>query len=614
MKTISKKKRAVKIATEIKPLVTPATVMEGAAYEHVPIANIEVSPLNYRKYFDQKALEDFAQELAAHGILSPLLLRPAPSGGYELVAGERRFRAAKIAGIVNLPALIRELSDELVIELQLAENLQREDPHPLHEAQAVSRMQQTGKTIEEIAARLGKSKGFVYSRIKLSGLIEIMQDIFLANKITVNEAYQVARLSPDSQYEFYEEYCTDWQDNDFEFPGSYAIDRFRYDLTRAPFDIKDKTLVAEKGACTNCPLNSATLKTLFPEMAKESVCSGRECYLNKCRQHYARQIIDAAEKLSPQALVYTNSRFFEEVFPIVDSIENLRELPRYSKWGIHEIQAPTPPDKDDYMETDEQNGYFNEESYMIALDEYNSELEDYHKYINDGIALSGLLITENSMRFILFCPHGQQQNGAHSGNTQVTAKKVQEAIKEGTITVEMLDAEIERINGRESRSQELDQEKVQLQMHSQFLERFSNLEHNTEMTAADHVAVRLIVFQSLDYHVRHDVEHALGLDGDSLGKDHFFETLSGLTDAQFAYMVRTALAGNASSNKPGNINAWCLTSVAEAAGLDVEAIRQAQQQIAQERQERVAERIKEMEKRRQKLMKVKALEQPQAAA
>jgi ParB/RepB/Spo0J family partition protein len=612
MKTIAKKKVAVKTAHEAKPLPVISVAAEGTDFPQIPLKDIVVSPLNYRKYFDPKALEEFAVNLATYGVISPVMLRPVPSGSYELIVGERRYRGALIAGLQAIPAIIKELSDELVNEIQLSENLQRENPHPFHEAQAVSRMQQTGKSVEEIAARLGKSKTFVYSRIKLSGLIEPLQDIFLADKATIQEAYDVATLSPQSQYDFYEEYCTDWQDEDFEFPGKYAVNRFRYDLTRAPFDTKDKKLVAEKGACTNCPLNSATLKTLFPDMAKEAVCSGAECYHNKCQAYYTRQITQAAEQLPPQALVYANSSFFDEVAPIIESLENLKDLPRYTKWTVQELKAPTPPDKADYTGEGEEAASFDDEAYTEALNVYNSELDEYQAMINSGQTLSGLLITDKGVRLILFALQTSATSGGQ--HEQVTAKDVQAAIKDGTITAAMIEAEIERLNARETRYQEIDREKVQAEIHRQFLERLGLPDTEQTLTAADMVAVRLIVFQSLGYTFKNQVAEALGLDDGHLSQEAFFSSFANLTDAQFAYMLRMALAGNPDSKNPGRINGWCLASVAEAAGLDLEAIKTTQQETSDSRSERLQQRIKDLEKRKAKLDQVKLLQGTQAAA
>ena len=105
-----------------------AILLKDAEYKHVKTEDIDFSPLNYRKYISEEALQQFAQELKQHGIISALTLRPLSSNRYELVAGERRLRAARLAGLTLVPAAIVTLTDEQVIEIQLAENLQREDP------------------------------------------------------------------------------------------------------------------------------------------------------------------------------------------------------------------------------------------------------------------------------------------------------------------------------------------------------------------------------------------------------------------------------------------------------------------------------------------------------
>ena len=327
-------------------------------FKEIELTAIDISPLNYRRSFDVQALEDFALELAVHGVIAPVTLRPMPTGRYELVVGERRFRASRIASLPTIPAMIRELTDEQVIEIQLSENLQREDPHPLYESHGIMLMQQAGKSIGEISARLGKSKAFVYGRIKLAGLISVIKDIFLANKMSMQQALDIASLSPQSQNDFYEEHCTDWQDDDFDMPGDYAINRFRYDLNRAPFDIKDKKLIAEKGACTNCPLNSATLITLFPEMAKEAVCSGKQCYQSKCSSHWENMIREAVLQLPPQALLFSNGNFSSQVAPVLDSIEEIKDLPRYNKWEVSVITAPLAPQRQDYNLSDDETEDF----------------------------------------------------------------------------------------------------------------------------------------------------------------------------------------------------------------------------------------------------------------
>jgi ParB family chromosome partitioning protein len=247
-------------------------VTNGGEYKELPIYKIDYSPFNYRKLFSEKDLESFAAEILLHGIISPLTVRQLPSGNYELVAGERRLRAATIAGIVVVPVVVKEYTDEQVREIQLAENLQRENPHPLHEAFAIGQMQASGKKIDEISARLGKSKQFIYTRIKLLSLIEAIQEMFLNDAINLQEAVEIASLSAESQIEFFQSYCRDWKKRkNFEITNlDHKLDQFKYDLKKAPFKTSDKKLVPGAGSCTTCAFNTATLKSLFPEFAKQA--------------------------------------------------------------------------------------------------------------------------------------------------------------------------------------------------------------------------------------------------------------------------------------------------------------------------------------------------------
>lgn len=572
-----------------------------ASPQVLPVEQIAFSPLNYRKYFDQKALEAFASEMALHGVLSPLLVRPAANGGYELVAGERRLRAAKIAGIAQVPAMIRELTDSQVTELQLSENLQRENPHPLHESQAVLMLQNSGLTIDKIASRLGKSKTFVFSRIKLAGLIEVLQQVFLANKITINEAFEIARLAPDSQYELYEQYCTNWEDEDFELDNiSYIIRRFKYDLQQAPFDIKDKTLNPEMGACSRCPFNSATIRTLFPELSKEAVCSNTACYNTKCSVHLGKQISEAVAQMKPQALVYS-AQWSTDTETLINSMPEIAGLPRFYRWDVSPVSAPEPPEQEDYTETEEEEGheYFNGEGYEQAMTEYHTDLDAFNAAIHDGDIRTAIHIKDASVSFMLFTETKKQHNNAP---VTVTAKDVQAAIKSGAATPELLDAEISRIQQREARFQELDCEKVQAKIHEEFFEQFSNPENNVGLTYADKMAVRLIVYQSLNYSVRHRVDEVLFKDIEQpLSKEQFSRSLQSLTDQQFSYLIRMAVAANPDSKSPNYITGWCLYEMAQAAGLDVVSIEAGQQTIATERKGKAGARIKDLEHRKEQM-------------
>lgn len=135
------------------------------------ITEIEPNKAQPRKQFDDGALSDLAASIAQHGILQPLLVRPLTDGGYQLVAGERRWRAARMAGLTEVPVVVRELSDREAAELALIENLQRQDLNPMEEALGYrTLMEQYGLTQEETAKAVNKSRPAVANALRLLNL------------------------------------------------------------------------------------------------------------------------------------------------------------------------------------------------------------------------------------------------------------------------------------------------------------------------------------------------------------------------------------------------------------------------------------------------------------
>lgn len=139
--------------------------------------------------FNEQALSELADSISQHGILQPLLVRPIPGGGYQIVAGERRWRAARMAGLSEVPAVVRELTDEQVTELALIENLQREDLNPLEEARGYqSLMGSYSMTQDDVAKTVGKSRPAVTNALRLLSLPKDLQGLVSEGKISAGHA------------------------------------------------------------------------------------------------------------------------------------------------------------------------------------------------------------------------------------------------------------------------------------------------------------------------------------------------------------------------------------------------------------------------------------------
>lgn len=592
LKRTFSKRRATQQVTPAAPL----TALQFGEGEQVSlqVSEIAFSPLNYRKLYSHKALEDFSVELAVHGIISPLTVRKLPSGCYELVAGERRLRAAAMAGITEVPVVVKDLTDEQVTETQLAENMQRENPHPLHEAQGIALMQTAGYTIDEIALRLGKSKPFIYNRIKLSELIEPMQEVFINDVLGIQDAVQIASLSVESQQEIFDNYCADWQSRNNRISNlQYAISKFRYDLKNAPFNTRNKSLVAEVGACTGCPFNSASFKTLFPELAKEAVCSNKGCFKNKCLAQAEVNIRKAIKEVQPDALLVSAHTPSEHKI-VIDSLPETAGLPEYSYYDVKTYHAPEMPEEKTYTLTKNGKTKFDKKGFNAAMQEYNDNTADYCLKYENTENLKGLFVYGGNVKILLFNPTAK---GEPIGQQKkVTAKEVQEAIKSGTVTPELLEGEVQRIESKEVRSKEIDTEKVQFQIYQQFREGLKETKAEDMPTTVDLTAARLVIYQSLDWQHRKLADTALFGD-QPMEKEAMYAALENLTEQQYAYLIRLAVGGKSESQYPSNVTGYCLYQVAAAAGMDVAAIEEAQAAKRSEREAKINPRIADLKKR-----------------
>ncbi len=166
-------------------------------YEMVPLDRIKPNPLQPRKTFDDEGLEELAASILEHGVVQPVVVRPCP-GGYELVVGERRWRAALKAGVSSIPAVVRDTSDPQALEVALIENLHREDLNAIEEAGAYRQlMEDFGLTQEELSQRLGKSRPAISNTLRLLQLPLEIQAAVVAGELSAGHARSLLALQGD---------------------------------------------------------------------------------------------------------------------------------------------------------------------------------------------------------------------------------------------------------------------------------------------------------------------------------------------------------------------------------------------------------------------------------
>ena len=289
------------------PEPVPAVVM-------LPVGQIVKSPTNPRKHFSEAALQELATSIEAQGVLQPILVRqwevgmslPPKKvfgdmiGVHEIVAGERRWRAATLAGLAEIPAIVRTLTDVQVLEIQVIENLQREDVHPLEEAEGYERlMKEAGYTADTLGEKVGKSRGYIYARLKLLALAPAARELFYDGKLTASTALLIARI-PGAQLQLKaaaEITKPDWKGElpSYRSAAQTIQNSYCLDLDRASFKPADAKLVPDAGSCTDCPKRSGNDRVLFADIEDENVCTDPPCFDNKRETNYLR-LREIAEK------------------------------------------------------------------------------------------------------------------------------------------------------------------------------------------------------------------------------------------------------------------------------------------------------------------------------
>jgi len=162
---------------------------------NIPVAQIEPNPEQPRLSFDETSLQELAASIREHGVLQPILVRPLDAGGYQLIAGERRWRASQAAGRATIPALVEEIDDDTALEISIIENLQREDLSPLDEAAMYDRMvREHGYSVRKLAQKLGKDKGYLENRLRLADAPPEVRELVSLRKDTLSHAYELMKV------------------------------------------------------------------------------------------------------------------------------------------------------------------------------------------------------------------------------------------------------------------------------------------------------------------------------------------------------------------------------------------------------------------------------------
>jgi len=185
------------LSPAIVSLLSNDAPQKAGVIRHIPLGRVEPNPEQPRVTFVQETIDELAASIGERGVLQPILVRPFGPNRFQIVAGERRWRASKIAGLETIPALVEDIDDETALEIAIIENLQREDLSPLDEAAMYDRMiREHGYSIRKLAEKLGKDKGYLENRLRLADAPAEVRELVSLRKDTLSHAYELLKI-PD---------------------------------------------------------------------------------------------------------------------------------------------------------------------------------------------------------------------------------------------------------------------------------------------------------------------------------------------------------------------------------------------------------------------------------
>lgn len=328
----------------------------------VALADIQPSNYNPRKNFDETSLAELAESIRQQGVLQPIGVRPIEDNRFEIVFGERRYRASQMAGLEEISAIVMDISDEVAEEMAITENLQRKDVTPIEEANAYQMLIDSGRhDVQSLAVQFGKNESYIRTRLKFVSLIPEIAELLEADELTLSVAAEICRYGEDIQREVYDKhlkengYCNSWRGMNASDVARNIERQYTTDLDRYAFD---KTL------CLSCPHNTNNM-LLFCEGGCGN-CANRSCLAEMNTLYLVEKAMQMLAEHSTASLAHRthnyNEAAVEHLIALGYEVENLDAYPNeYPK-------TPIAPKKDDYDTPEE---------YEEAEKEYGEEMNDY---------------------------------------------------------------------------------------------------------------------------------------------------------------------------------------------------------------------------------------------
>ncbi len=507
---------------------------------NLPLESIEASTTNriFRRpsEISDEALSELAASIMQYGVIQAILVRPHPEkeNTYQLVCGERRYRASLLAGKTQIPAQVREVTDEEALEIQAIENIERENIHPLNEAKGYRIMLENNKNIStsELARRFSKSETYILQRLKLNDLVREFKKDFYEDKILLGHALVLARLTPADQREAREQMTS--RNGSFatvmdlqEFIDSNIMNN----LSSAPFDKEDATLYPKAGACLACPKRSGASPLLFAEIKEKDKCFDRACFFTKCGKFLVAKTRELVETQPDIVFLADYNQPLEKVAEIL---------------AEHKLKP---------------------------IREY----EDFYQHSTGGSKVKGFWISG---------PKAGQLMTVHLKKEVKTAPMSEKENRK---------QQVEKIKFRMTRGKELDREKVYAKiLEAMHKHPSQKKDFSKKLMPVEEAMLWYIIFDKAGFRLRGELLKFIGASKDTPEK--MFAALTGLNAEQKAFVLRRVMLDQYGGNYPESEYGFIIHKIAAAYGdIDIAGFEKEQNEICVKREERAKGKIKDLQ-------------------
>ena len=345
----------------------------------VALMNIQPSNYNPRKHFDEASLAELAESIRQQGVLQPIGVRPiVDTDRFEIIFGERRYRAALMAELTEIPAVILHVSDETAAEMAVTENLQRKDVTPIEEANAYQKLMESGRyDVQSLAVQFGKNENYIRTRLKFVSLIPEIAELLEKDEITISVASEICRYGTDIQKEVYYKHLKDsdsmlydcWRGLKAAEVAKFIERDFTTDLSRYAFD---KTL------CASCPHNTNNMM-LFCEGSCGN-CANRSCLAEMNASYLVEKALQFVEQYPSVSLGYQD---FNNNMLAVERLTAMGyEVEHLNTYATAYPETPVAPEKEEYDTTEEYEQAYKE--YEQDFSNYMEKCRSIHERIDTG--------------------------------------------------------------------------------------------------------------------------------------------------------------------------------------------------------------------------------------